>query len=78
MQKSGGTKKYQKTAFSCIKQFGGVNSGSFGRLENSGWRALMFVAHNGHNEIAKLLLENKADLNHKDKDGNTAFNSGSV
>ncbi len=43
-----------------------------------GWRALMFVAHNGHNEIAKLLLENKADLNHKDKDGSTAFNSGSV
>jgi uncharacterized protein len=38
-----------------------------------GWTALMFAAGEGHVEVCQALLENKADPNLKDKDGDTAL-----
>jgi hypothetical protein len=37
----------------------------------SGWTPLHWATYNGHIEIARLLLQNEADVNAKDKDGRT-------
>ena len=36
-----------------------------------GSTSLLDAYTNGHHEIVKLLIENKADMNVKDKEGNT-------
>ena len=41
--------------------------------ENNGFTALHYCAQNGYLQIAQLLIDNGADVNIKDKYGNTAL-----
>ena len=45
------------------------------QVENTnGWTALIWSAKQGHLETVRILLEHKADLEHKDFSGKTAKN----
>jgi ankyrin repeat protein len=37
------------------------------------WKILNIAVNNGHDDVVKVLLENKADIDHIDKNGNTAL-----
>ena len=42
-------------------------------IVRDGWTALMHAARDGHTEVVKLLIDNGADLNHKNNGGVTAL-----
>jgi ankyrin repeat protein len=55
-----------------------LDSGSFQRFDpdkqnNEGWTALMYAANYGHENIARLLVENKASLSMTNQAGYTAL-----
>ncbi|MGU9951655.1 MAG: ankyrin repeat domain-containing protein [Gammaproteobacteria bacterium WSBS_2016_MAG_OTU1] len=45
------------------------NMTNVNREDKYGWTALMRAAGSGHSEVVKVLLENGADVNYKNKDG---------
>ena len=42
-------------------------------IQNKGWNALHYAAYSGHTEIARLLVERKADLDARAPNGQTAL-----
>ncbi len=38
-----------------------------------GWTSLMWASSRGHLEVVRLLVENKADVNAKEKDGKLVY-----
>ena len=41
-------------------------------MDNTGWTALMYASNSDEEDIVKLLLNNSADINHRNNNGNTA------
>ena len=50
-----------------------VSKGANVNYKHGGWTVLMFVAREGHTEVARILLENGADPNAKGRDGTSAL-----
>ena len=52
---------------------GHIKNNKVNSTDEEGNTALMYASYNGNREIVELLIENGADIDHENNDGNTAL-----